>query len=257
MKIIILTLTFILISSQTLNITTMNLELNADNFYIIKNIDSNLHFSFSNKSNISLMPIQYTNLIKMILKNKKIYNNCKTIINYKNKTEYQSFFCEKSMDYKDLDLKLYFNFDNFNISLKESELLSKKGSFYYFNFWTNDNISDIVFSNKLLRNDNNNYLGRRKLETEDNNEDNDDTNENGDKNNEDNYQNDPNRNMNKINKKNTKFGWLKICLIILLSIIVIYVSYVVCRYYRRKKYQNPSFYYKITEEMFNDIVPIE
>ena len=63
----------------------------------------------------------------------------------------------------------------------------------------------------------------------------------------------------KIKKKKIKekIGWIGICLIILLSIIVIYVLYVGFRYYRRKKYQNPSFYYKITEEMFVDITPIE
>ena len=233
----------------------MNLALSADNFYIIKNIDSNLQFSFNNISNISLMPIQYTNLIKMILKNKEVYYNCKTAIKYINKTEYQTFFCEKNNGYKDLDLKLYFNFDDFNITLKESELFSKEGKFYYFNFWTNENILDIDFSTKLLKSTNN-YLDMRKLETEDNNEENDDGNKNKDKNKEDNYQNESNNN-NRINKKNSRFGWLSICLIILLSIIVIYVFYVVYRYYRRKKYQNPSFYYKITEEMFNDIVPIE
>ena len=59
------------------------------------------------------------------------------------------------------------------------------------------------------------------------------------------------------NKSKSGIGWLGISLIILLSLIVIYIIYVGFRYYRRKKYQNPSFYYKITEEMFDDITPIE
>ena len=68
--------------------------------------------------------------------------------------------------------------------------------------------------------------------------------------------NDKERNNQNINK-NSGIGWLGTIIIIILSILVIYVLYVGFRYYRRKKYQNPSFYYKITEEMFEDITPIE
>ena len=57
--------------------------------------------------------------------------------------------------------------------------------------------------------------------------------------------------------KNSGIGWLGTIIIIILSIVVLYVLYVGFRYYKRKKYQNPSFYYKITEEMFEDITPIE
>ena len=57
--------------------------------------------------------------------------------------------------------------------------------------------------------------------------------------------------------KSSGIGWLGTIIIIILSIVVFYVLYVGFRYYRRKKYQNPSFYYKITEEMFADITPIE
>ena len=64
------------------------------------------------------------------------------------------------------------------------------------------------------------------------------------------------KNKNKKNK-NSGIGWLGTTIIIILSIVVFYVLYVGFRYYRRKKYQNPSFYYKITEEMFADITPIE
>ena len=146
MKIFIFLLTFISISSQVLNVSTMDLELNEGNFYTIKNIDSILHFSFNNISNISLMPIKYINIIKMILKNRELYYNFKTTIDFINKTEYQKFFCEKNTAIKDLDLKLIFNFDNFKILLKESELFSKEGKYYFFNFWTNDKISDILIS---------------------------------------------------------------------------------------------------------------
>ena len=66
-----------------------------------------------------------------------------------------------------------------------------------------------------------------------------------------------NENGKNKNSQKSGIGWLGISLIILLSFIVIYVIYVGFRYYRRKKYQNPSFYYKITEEMFDDITPIE
>ena len=67
------------------------------------------------------------------------------------------------------------------------------------------------------------------------------------------------KNDNKKQKKNKNsgIGWLGTIIIIILSIVVFYVLYVGFRYYRRKKYQNPSFYYKITEEMFADITPIE
>ena len=68
--------------------------------------------------------------------------------------------------------------------------------------------------------------------------------------------NDKERNNQNI-KKNSGIGWLGTIIIIILSIVVLYVLYTGFRYYKRKKYQNPSFYYKITEEMFEDITPIE
>ena len=68
--------------------------------------------------------------------------------------------------------------------------------------------------------------------------------------------NDKERNNQNI-KKNSGIGWLGTIIIIILSIVVLYVLYRGFRYYKRKKYQYPSFYYKITEEMFEDITPIE
>ena len=68
--------------------------------------------------------------------------------------------------------------------------------------------------------------------------------------------NDTNTINNKKRKsKNSGIGWLRTTIIIILY--TFYVLYVGFRYYRRKKYQNPSFYYKITEEMFADITSIE
>ena len=246
MKIFILILFYIVIFTQTLNLITMDLELNSNDFYRIKNIDSHLKFSFNNKTNISLLPEKYTNLIKLILKNKKYLYNCNKNIFFINKKPYETFFCEKANDNKNINnIKLKFNLGTYNISINESELFSKKGKYFYFNFLTNSNISEIALSTVLL--DKKRYI--RKLEVEEEEEENDNKN--------DTSKNESNKNYNKKKNKNSGIGWIGICLIILLSIIVIYVLYVGFRYYRRKKYQNPSFYYKITEEMFEDITPIE
>ena len=224
----------------------MDLELNSNDFYRIKNIDSHLKFSFNNKTNISLLPEKYTNLIKLILKNKKYLYNCNKNIFFINKKPYETFFCEKANDNKNINnIKLKFNLGTYNISINESELFSKKGKYFYFNFLTNSNISEIALSTVLL--DKKIYI--RKLEVEEEEEENDNKN--------DTSKNESNKNYNKKKNKKSGIGWIGICLIILLSIIVIYVLYVGFRYYRRKKYQNPSFYYKITEEMFEDITPIE
>ena len=246
MKIFILILFYIVIFTQTLNLITMDLELNSNDFYRIKNIDSHLKFSFNNKTNISLLPEKYTNLIKLILKNKKYLYNCNKNIFFINKKPYETFFCEKANDNKNINnIILKFNLGTYNISINESELFSKKGKYFYFNFLTNSNISEIVLSTVLL--DKKIYI--RKLEVEEEEEENDNKN--------DTSKNESNKNYNKKKNKKSGIGWIGICLIILLSIIVIYVLYVGFRYYRRKKYQNPSFYYKITEEMFEDITPIE
>ena len=246
MKIFILILFYIVIFTQTLNLITMDLELNSNDFYRIKNIDSHLKFAFNNKTNISLLPEKYTNLIKLILKNKKYLYNCNKNIFFINKKPYETFFCEKANDNKNINnIKLKFNLGTYNISINESELFSKKGKYFYFNFLTNSNISEIALSTVLL--DKKIYI--RKLEVEEEEEENDNKN--------DTSKNESNKNYNKKKNKKSGIGWIGICLIILLSIIVIYVLYVGFRYYRRKKYQNPSFYYKITEEMFEDITPIE
>ena len=245
MKIFIFILSFIAIYSQQLNLLKIDLVLNSDNFYTIKNIDSNLNFSYTNNSNICLMPKKYLNLIKMILKNNKVIYNCNTYKLLLENKEFETFYCEKNMGKNDI-IKLKFNFEKYNISLNESQLFLREKNFYYFNFWTNDNISDITLS-KII-NLNNNKINMRKLESEDENE-----NENNNITN----RNNTNKNSNNSKKKKSRFGLLGVFLIIILSLVIIYVLFVGFRYYRRKKYQNPSFYYKITEEMFDDITPIE
>ena len=112
----------------------------------------------------------------------------------------------------------------------------KQNSLKYINKTSNNN--HIIISN----------INKRNLEEENKNNDNNTTNTTN---------TNENNNKNPIKENNSGIGWLGTLIIIILSIIVIYVLYVGFRYYRRKKYQNPSFYYKITEEMFADITPIE
>ena len=246
MKIFIFLLFIYSINTQFEDVITMDLELNTNNFYRIKNIDSDLKLIFNNITNISLMPIKYINLIRMILRNKQILYNCNSKGILIEKNVYETFFCERNTGYQDFNkLKLNINLNNYNISLKESELFYREGKYYYFNFLYNDTISNILISKDLNKKNFNKKYYLRNLESENNNNDNET------------YKNESNnRGHNKINNK-SRIGWIGICLIILLSVIVLYVVYVLFRYYRRKKYQNPSFYYKITEEMFDDITPIE
>ena len=249
MKYYIIILFFISITTKPLNIITLDLELNINNFYIIKNSDTNLNFSFNNQTKINLMPKKYNNLIKMVLTNNKIIYNCKTYNIFIDNKIYETFLCQKNPVYNMNKIKLNINCEKYNLSIKETELFYKKGKYYYFNFWTNNNVTDLIVSDILseesLNNDNYNNIYLRKLEGFENVNDNNT------------YKNDSKKNQKYMNKKNSGIGWLGICLIILLSVIVIYVLFILCRYYRRKKYQNPSFYYKITEEMFEDITPIE
>jgi len=64
-------------------------------------------------------------------------------------------------------------------------------------------------------------------------------------------------NQNNINNNKNKIEWINIIIISVLIMIIIYVIFYLYRFYRKKKYQNPSFYYKITEELFNEVTPIE
>ena len=99
----------------------------------------------------------------------------------------------------------------------------------------------------------------RKLTDDENTKNNDDENVNKiteNKNNTKKEENNTNNNNDKDKQKNS-MGALGVIIIILLSIAILYIAFSGFRHYRRKKYQNPSFYYKITEEMFDDITPIE
>ena len=58
-------------------------------------------------------------------------------------------------------------------------------------------------------------------------------------------------------KNKSEISWINITIITILIAIIFYIVFYLFRYYRKKKYQNPSFYYKITEELFDDITPIE
>ena len=232
MKILIFILSFISIYSQTLNVFKIDLIFNSDNFYTIKNIDTYLNVSFNNNSNICLMPRSYSNLIKIILKNNKFLYNCGTYQIYKENKKYETFYCEKIFDKNEI-IKLNFIFENYNVTLNETQLFLKEKNKYYFNFWTNDNISDIILFDII--NLNNNKINMRILESED---------EKNDENNNITNRNDTDKNSNNKKKNKSRFGFLGVFFIIILSLIVIYVLFVAFRYYRRKKYQNPSFYYK-------------
>ncbi len=70
---IIYFLIFAFISCQSINIETINLEINPDDFYTNKNVESDLQLSYNNKTN--LMPKNYLNLIKIIFINRKILLN--------------------------------------------------------------------------------------------------------------------------------------------------------------------------------------
>ena len=66
-----------------------------------------------------------------------------------------------------------------------------------------------------------------------------------------------NINQNNFYNNNKKIEWINIIIISVLIMIIIYVIFYLYRYYRKNKYQNPGFYYKITEELFNEVTPIE
>ena len=145
MKIIYL-LIFAFINCQSINIETINLEFNPDDFYTIKNVDSDLQLSYNNKTNLNLMPRNYLNLIKIIFINRKILLNCRTKISFKKGT-YETFSCERNSGYKDIDkIKLNFNLNNSTITFKGSELFSKEGQYSNFNFYTNGNIKEVQIS---------------------------------------------------------------------------------------------------------------
>ena len=145
MKIIYL-LIFAFINCQSINIETINLEFNPDDFYTIKNVDSDLKLSYNNQTNVNLMPRKYLNLIKIIFINRKILFNCRTQI-ILTKGFYETFICERNSGYKDIDkIKLNFNLNKSTITLRGPELFSKEGQNSYFNFYTNRDIEEVQIS---------------------------------------------------------------------------------------------------------------
>ena len=151
MEIIIFIIALFSINAQSLDIKTIDLRLNSDNFYRIKNIDSELKFNYNNITNVNLLPKKYLNLIIMILKNQKIFYDCKMKAYRINNINFEINFCEKNTGIKDLKIELNFDFGTFNISLTESQIFSIEDlTTYYFNFWTNDNIDDVVISDVLI-----------------------------------------------------------------------------------------------------------
>ena len=239
MKFILLILIVLLNISFQEKLISIDIQLNNDKTYAIKNIDNNLNFSFDANLNINILPQKIFHFIKNFFINNNKKKNCFSI-KYK---EYETFYCSKNIEKSDLiNIKINLNFENSVKTMTFREIFSKKGNIYIFKFYSKPEISNIIIE-KL------GAINLRKLN---------DINETVEKNETDVIMNNNEKENEKDkNAQKSGIGWLGISLIILLSFIVIYVIYVGFRYYRRKKYQNPSFYYKITEEMFDDITPIE
>jgi len=231
MKIFIIILSFFVILSFQAKLISIDIQINNNEIYTIQNKDDDTNFSFDENININFLPPKILELLIQTFINNNIMDNC-----FNSKlNEYLEFYCTRNTSNKDItNIKLNFIFDKCRKVIDISDLYSRKNNFYFFKLYTKEN----------LINNNLRFLVSNN-ETEGKNESNNKTNANHSE-----------QGLNE-NKGKSGIGWLGISLIILLSLIVIYVIYVGFRYYRRKKYQNPSFYYKITEEMFDDITPIE
>ena len=231
MKIFIIILSFFVILSFQAKLISIDMQINNNEIYTIQTKDDDTNFSFDEKININFLPPKILELLIQTFINNNIMDNC-----FNSKlNEYLEFYCTRNTSNKDItNIKLNFIFDKCRKVIDISDLYSRKNNFYFFKLYSKEN----------LINNNLRFLVSNN-ETEGKNESNNKTNANHSE-----------QGLNE-NKGKSGIGWLGISLIILLSLIVIYVIYVGFRYYRRKKYQNPSFYYKITEEMFDDITPIE
>ena len=231
MKIFIIILSFFVILSFQAKLISIDMQINNNEIYTIQTKDDDTNFSFDENININFLPPEILELLIQTFINNNIMDNC-----FNSKlNEYLEFYCTRNTSNKDItNIKLNFIFDKCRKVIDISDLYSRKNNFYFFKLYSKEN----SINNNLRFLVSNN-------ETEGKNESNNKTNANHSE-----------QGLNE-NKGKSGIGWLGISLIILLSLIVIYVIYVGFRYYRRKKYQNPSFYYKITEEMFDDITPIE
>jgi len=231
MKIFIIILSFFVILSFQAKLISIDMQINNNEIYTIQTKDDDTNFSFDENININFLPPKVLELLIQTFINNNIMDNC-----FNSKlNKYLEFYCTRNTSNKDItNIKLNFIFDKCRKVIDISDLYSRKNNFYFFKLYSKEN----------LINNNLRFLVSNN-ETEGKNESNNKTNANHSE-----------QGLNE-NKGKSGIGWLGISLIILLSLIVIYVIYVGFRYYRRKKYQNPSFYYKITEEMFDDITPIE
>ena len=72
MKIIFVILSFLIVISFQTKLIEIDLQLNNDKTYIIKNKDDNINFSFDNNSNINIMPQKIIHLIKLIFINNNL-----------------------------------------------------------------------------------------------------------------------------------------------------------------------------------------
>ena len=155
MKINLIILSFFVVFSLPAKLHTIDMQLNQNKKYIIKNIDDNIDFSFDNNLYMNIIPQKYMHLIKLIFINNKIMNNC---LNTKFKG-YDTFYCkEKEENNLHDEIKLNFNFDNYTYTFKMSEMFSKKlnGNLYFFNFYSKPNITKIFLGNKEQNINNNN-----------------------------------------------------------------------------------------------------
>ena len=231
MKIFIIIFSFFVVLSFQAKLIKIDMQINNDEIYTIENKEDNIDYSFLYKLNIRIIPENILNLIIQTLINNNIMDNC-----FPNKyKEHLTYYCSRKTNRGIINnIKLNFIFDNGIKTFDISDFYTRTSNIYFIRI-----LSKPSKKNKNLR------LLSSFNETRLNKENNTNANANHNE-----------QNMNEKTKK-SGIGWLGISLIILLSLIVIYVIYVGFRYYRRKKYQNPSFYYKITEEMFDDITPIE
>ena len=252
MKSFILILSLIIISASTQNLLTINFISNASHSTLIKKKIENVTYHINNSSR-GFLPKKFFDLIlNDLVKNKFECSSKKMIISNK---VYDTIHCLRTRFANIHLIKLYFNFNNYSIIFTDMELFERKNMNYTFVFFSRSDIREIVIPGRLIKRkiqkDESKLI--RELTGDENNENKENKNENeNDKN-----VNKDNNNQNKKNSGKSGIGWLGICIIILLSVIIMYILFVWFRYYRRKKYQNPSFYYKITEEMFEDITPIE
>ena len=151
MKIIFVILSFLIVISFQTKLIEIDLQLNNDKTYIIKNKDDNINFSFDNNSNINIMPQKIIHLIKLIFINNNLLKNCLSI-KYK---EFDTFYCTENNEKRDLsNIKLNFNFENYNQTMKFPQLFTKKRNYYFFNFYSKPDVTSIILGTKKIFNNN-------------------------------------------------------------------------------------------------------